>query len=190
MAALSVTVPVAVVFEGDNTATGNKAIAGFGGFLYAFSGSKVTINGRFCASLNSVGPRGGGGGGFAFIESKSSLLFSEGSQVNLGLNTPDAVATFTDRLGESGSVKCGTDNSEQWARDAAVDSVTGFNITGPACACNQQFIEATTTKQTCDLCASGWPSQDTEGCACVSAELPTRRVLLCRCSDRKPLHCW
>jgi hypothetical protein len=70
-----------VTFEGDNTINSNSAEEG-GGIFVDTDGS-IRLSGRLCANSNTAS-------GFARVEG-GTLVF-ESLNVNLGLNTPDAVA--------------------------------------------------------------------------------------------------
>jgi hypothetical protein len=66
-----------VTLEGDNTFRANSAI-GLGGGIVTVAGS-VVVTGRLCGTSNTAGLHGG----FAWVDSGSSLVFVEGSEVNL-----------------------------------------------------------------------------------------------------------
>jgi hypothetical protein len=149
-----------VALEGDNIFRANSAATGFGGGIWTVLNS-VVVTGRLCGTSNTAKQQGG----FAWVD-RSSLVFGEGSEVNLGLNEPDTVALL-----RGSTVQCGT-SSTTWG-DATIEHFS-FDITGPACACNDQFVNNSATFQTCDSCDVGW---DANRCACVSCAKLTMLVL-------------
>jgi hypothetical protein len=141
-----------VTLEGDNTFKANSA-DGFGGGISTIL-SSVVVTGRLCGTSNTAGSQGG----FVFADFGSSLVFVEGSEVNFGLNEPDAVT-----LTGGGRAQCGT-GSTTWGNASSGLGELRFNITGPACACNDQFVNSAAAFQTCDSCGVGW---DPDKCGCL-----------------------
>lgn len=115
--------------------------------------SRVIFNGPLCAQRNHAL----NGGAFASVLGNATLQFNDPSTANLDNNTVNdilllpalqRVETLNPR------VVCGADSGSTWA-------IGAYRISGPVCACNEQFVSGNGTD--CSTCELGF---DSERCRC------------------------
>lgn len=136
--------------------------------------SMVDVDGPLCAFNNSVDQPGIAGCLLLGrdIQSVAQLRFNQPSTANIANNFPYDIV-----VADQKNLTCGS-NGAPWAPGA-------YTVTGPVCACNEAFVNGTST--TCDSCGDlGW----SDGlCACVSGRWTALCAAACCCCVWMPLQC-
>lgn len=143
-----------LIWLGSNVLRGNSA-SNSGAAVFIGAGSSMVVSGQLCVQDNTDGDPLSGS---LYVDANNGndpdgqLLFTTSSQANLANNSPVGIY-ITSR---GGKARCGDSSSPAW-------KAGGYTITGPACACNNAFVDGSSS--TCGSCGPlGWSSPS---CACA-----------------------